>query len=129
MYIYVHTLIYYVIHTFLYIYIILHIGLWVLQSVLAMRQVITCADFYFIYKTHVSGEIEEGFCSAAFCCTDTLKLQVVACLCGLSQKFRFYVSEFRLAKLLPKRDVVRMSSQALEAVACSQNTSRQKILV
>lgn len=100
----------------------MHIDLWVLKCVLAMRQVFTCADF--IYKTQVSGEIEEGFCNAAFFCTDTLKLRVVAFLWDLRQKIKFYVPQFQLPKLLPKRDVVRMHSWALEAVACSQNTSK-----
>lgn len=89
---------YYIINTFRYIYKILHIDLWVLQSVLAMRHVFTCADFYFIYKTHVNGEIEESFHSAAFCFTETLKLQVMACICELIQKFKFYVPGVLLAK-------------------------------
>lgn len=80
----------------------MHIDLCVLQSVLAMRLVFTCAAFYFIYKTHVNGEIEEGFCSAAFCFTAALKLQVIACLCELRQKFRFYVPGVLLAKLPTK---------------------------
>lgn len=80
----------------------LHVDLWVLQNVLTMRQVFTCANFYFIYKTHVNGEIEERFHSAAFCFTETLKLQVMACVCELRQKFKFYVPGVLLAKYLTR---------------------------
>lgn len=108
MYIYTHTHTHLLYNTYFYIYIyifihkILHIDLWVLWSVLAMRQMFTCADFYFIYKTHVNGEIEEKFCSAAFCFTETLKLQVLVCLYDLRQKFKSFVPEFQLTKVPTK---------------------------